>query len=113
MPSGCRLRAQHSRLAEAVLLLDHVGGSDAPRLMRDCAGCFVDYPNQRYTHAPEISMRIHSPIKRNVMFDDIMVRLNNSWVKMTGLLARYEAGSQVCLRITNFRSLRQVAAYAI
>jgi len=41
------------------------------------------------------------------------VRLNNWWVKMTGLLARCEAGSQVFLRVTNFKSLRQVASYAI
>src|SRR5271166_2478141 len=41
------------------------------------------------------------------------VRLNNWWVKMTGLIARYEAGSQVFLRIKNFKSLRQVASYAI
>jgi hypothetical protein len=27
------------------------------------------------------------------------VRLNNWWVKMTGLLVRYEAGSQVFLRV--------------
>jgi hypothetical protein len=42
-----------------------------------------------------------------------VVRLNNWWVKMTGLLARCEAGSQVFLRVTNFKSLRQVASYAI
>jgi hypothetical protein len=42
-----------------------------------------------------------------------LVRLNNWWVKMTGLLARCEAGSQVFLRVTNFKSLRQVASYAI
>ena len=41
------------------------------------------------------------------------VRWNNWWVKMTGLLARCEAGSQVFLRVTNFKSLRQVASYAI
>ena len=41
------------------------------------------------------------------------VRLNNWWVKMIGLLTRYEAGSQVFLRVTNFKSLRQVASYAI
>jgi len=33
--------------------------------------------------------------------------------KMIGLLARYEAGSQVFLRVRNFKSLRQVASYAI
>jgi hypothetical protein len=41
------------------------------------------------------------------------VRLNNWWVKMIGSLARYEAGSQMFLRVTNFKSLRQVASYAI
>jgi len=41
------------------------------------------------------------------------VRLNNWWVKVIGLLTRYEAGSQVFLRVTNFKSLRQVASYAI
>ncbi len=44
---------------------------------------------------------------------DLWVRLNNWWVKMIGLLARYEAGSQVSLRVRNFKSLRQVASYAI
>jgi hypothetical protein len=48
-----------------------------------------------------------------VDFVDLSVRLNNWWVKMTGLLARCEAGSQVFLRVTNFKSLRQVASYAI
>ena len=46
-------------------------------------------------------------------FLDFLVRLNNWWVKMTGLLAGYEAGSQVFLRVKNFKSLRQVASYAI
>jgi hypothetical protein len=44
---------------------------------------------------------------------EFLVRLNNWWVKMIRLLTRYEAGSQVFLRVTNFKSLRQVASYAI
>ena len=43
---------------------------------------------------------------------DLWVRLNNWWVKMSGLLARYEAGSQVFLRVKNFKSLRQVSGEA-
>ena len=30
---------------------------------------------------------------------------------MIGILGKYEAGSQVFLRVTNFKSLRQVGAY--
>jgi hypothetical protein len=45
--------------------------------------------------------------------DPFLLRLNNWWVKLIGLLTRYEAGSQVFLRVTNFKSLRQVASYAI
>lgn len=50
---------------------------------------------------------------REEVVPEILVRLNNWWVKMTGFLVRYEAGSQVFLRVTNFKSLRQVASYAI
>src|SRR5271165_2253365 len=52
-------------------------------------------------------------VGRSLELFPFRVRLNNWWVKMTGLIARYEAGSQVFLRIKNFKSLRQVASYAI
>src|SRR5271165_2858087 len=67
--------------------------------------------NRTFGHSlRENSVVIVSPYKigfypANLRVFKKSVRLNNWWVKMTGLIARYEAGSQVFLRIKNFKSL--------
>jgi len=95
----------------SMILCANPGCALRPRPTSTSHSASTPAATKRSLQSRQVCRLMPSPLA--IALSDFPVRLNNWWVKMTGLLARCEAGSQVFLRVTNFKSLRQVASYAI